>query len=170
MLLTIAIRGAEMWTLRKIEDNCVESFETWCWRKLIVRDSEDKLDRSCEKEEVLKRLKVDGNIQHKIKRRESNWIGHILLGNWAHLAWELGTSWGLGTSCVGIGHILCGNWAYLAWELGTSCVGIQHILRGNWAHLAWELGTSCVGIGHILCGNWAYLVWELGTSCVGIAV
>ena len=30
------------------------------------------------KKEVLQRLKVEGNIQHKIKLKKNNWIGHIL--------------------------------------------------------------------------------------------
>ena len=77
-LLTIVIRGAEIWTLRKIDENCVESFETWCWINLVVREQKISWNDPVKKEEMLQRLKVDGNIRHKIKRRESIWIGHIL--------------------------------------------------------------------------------------------
>ena len=38
MLLIVAIRSAEMWTLRKIDENCVENFETCCWKNFIVRE------------------------------------------------------------------------------------------------------------------------------------
>jgi hypothetical protein len=33
------------------------------------------------KDEVLRRVKEEGNILHAIKRRKTNWIGHILRGN-----------------------------------------------------------------------------------------
>jgi hypothetical protein len=40
---SIALYGAETWTLRKIDQKYLESFEMWCWRRM------EKLDRSCEK-------------------------------------------------------------------------------------------------------------------------
>jgi hypothetical protein len=36
------------------------------------------LDRSCEKEEVLFRVKEQRNILHEISKRKANWIGQIL--------------------------------------------------------------------------------------------
>ena len=47
------------------------------------RDSipDRQLDRSCEKEEVLRRVKEQRNILHEISKRKSNWIGHILRRN-----------------------------------------------------------------------------------------
>jgi len=81
MLLTIAICGAEMWALRKIDENCVENFESWCWRNLILRDQKISWSGPVKKEEMSQRLKVDGDIQHEAKQRESNWIGHILRVN-----------------------------------------------------------------------------------------
>ena len=43
MLLTIDNRGAKMWALRKLDENCVKSFETWYWRNLIVREQKINL-------------------------------------------------------------------------------------------------------------------------------
>ena len=81
MLQTIAVCGDEMWSLRKIDENCDENFESWCWRNLILRDQKISWTDPVKKVEVSQRLKVDGNIQHKTQRRESNWIGHILRVN-----------------------------------------------------------------------------------------
>jgi hypothetical protein len=39
------------------------------------------LDRSCEKKEVLLRVKEQRNILHEISKRKINWIGHILRRN-----------------------------------------------------------------------------------------
>jgi hypothetical protein len=45
------------------------------WNVVLETDEEDKLDRTCEKEEVLQRQK-DRNILQTIKRRKANWTGH----------------------------------------------------------------------------------------------
>ena len=41
---SMALYGAETWTLRATDQKGVESFEMWCWRRM-----ENQLDRSCEK-------------------------------------------------------------------------------------------------------------------------
>jgi hypothetical protein len=43
---------------------------------MLKKDGEDQSDRSCEKLQVLHRVKEGGNILHK-KGRRVNWIGHM---------------------------------------------------------------------------------------------
>jgi hypothetical protein len=69
--------GAETWTLRKVDQKYLRSFEMWCWRGLKKISWTDRVRN----EEVLHRVKEDRNILHTIKRRMANWIGHILLRN-----------------------------------------------------------------------------------------
>jgi hypothetical protein len=57
--------GAESWTLRKVDDKYLESFEMWCWRRMPKISWTDHV-RS---EEVLQTVKVERNILHTIKRR-----------------------------------------------------------------------------------------------------
>jgi hypothetical protein len=52
----------------------LESFETWCWRRMEKISWSDRVRN----EEVLHRVKEERNIVHTIKRRKANWIGHIL--------------------------------------------------------------------------------------------
>jgi len=73
----MALYGAETWTLRAADQKYLESFEMWCWRRMEkiiwadhVRD-----------EEVLLRVNEQSNIQHEIRKRKANWIGHILRRN-----------------------------------------------------------------------------------------
>jgi hypothetical protein len=66
--------GAERWTLRKIDQKYLESFEMWCWRRMEKISWTDRVTN----EEVLQRVKEERNILHTIKRRKGNWIGHIL--------------------------------------------------------------------------------------------
>jgi hypothetical protein len=73
---SIALYGAETWTLRKVDQKYLESFEMWCWRRMEKIIWTDRVRN----EEILHRVK-ERNILHKIKRRKANWIGHSLRRN-----------------------------------------------------------------------------------------
>jgi hypothetical protein len=68
------VYGAEIWTLRKLYQKCLESFYMWCQRKL-AKISWAVLVRN----EVLYNDKEERIIVNTIKRRKANWISHILL-------------------------------------------------------------------------------------------
>jgi hypothetical protein len=74
---SIALYGAETWTLRKVDQKYLESFEMWCRRRMEKISWTDRVRN----EEVLHSVKEERNILHKIKRRKANWIGHILRRN-----------------------------------------------------------------------------------------
>jgi hypothetical protein len=74
---SIALYGAETWTLQKAEQKYLESFEMWCWRRMEKISWTDRVRN----EEVIHRVKGERNIVHTIKRRKANWIGHILRRN-----------------------------------------------------------------------------------------
>jgi hypothetical protein len=74
---SIALYGAETWTLRKMDQKYLKSFEMWCWRRLEKISWTDRVRN----EDVLQRVKEERNILHTIKRRKANWIGHILRRN-----------------------------------------------------------------------------------------
>jgi hypothetical protein len=68
--------GAETWTLRKVDQKYLESFEMWCWRRMEKISWTDRV-----RNEVLHTVKKERTILHTIKRRKANWIGHILRRN-----------------------------------------------------------------------------------------
>jgi len=74
---SIALYGAETWTLRAVDQEHLESFEVWCWRRMEKISWTDHV-RS---EEVLLRVKRQRNIQHEISKWKANLIGHILRRN-----------------------------------------------------------------------------------------
>jgi hypothetical protein len=74
---SIALYGAETWTLRKVDQKYLESFEMWCWRRMEKIIWTDRVRN----EEVLHRVKEERNIVHTIKRRKAYWICHILRRN-----------------------------------------------------------------------------------------
>jgi coenzyme F420-reducing hydrogenase alpha subunit len=71
--LSIALYGAETWTLPAVDRKHLESFEMWCWRRMEKVNWIDHV----RKEEVLLRDKEQRNILHEISKRKANWIGHI---------------------------------------------------------------------------------------------
>jgi hypothetical protein len=74
---SIALYGAETWTLRAVDQNHLESFEMWCWRGMEKVTWTDHVRN----EDVLLRVKEQRNILGEIRKRKANWIGHILRRN-----------------------------------------------------------------------------------------
>jgi hypothetical protein len=72
--LSIAYYGAEIWTLRAVDQKQPGVFEKWCWRGLEKICWTDHVKHG----EVLLRVKEQRNILQEISKREDNWIGHIL--------------------------------------------------------------------------------------------
>jgi hypothetical protein len=74
---SIALYGAETWTLRAVDQKYLESFEMWCWRRMekVIWTDHGR------NEEVLLRVKEQRNILHEICKWKANWIGHILRRN-----------------------------------------------------------------------------------------
>jgi len=74
---SIALYGAETWTLRAVNQKHLECFEMWCWKRM------EKISWAghVRNEEVLLRVKEQRNILHKIRKRKANWIGHFLRRN-----------------------------------------------------------------------------------------
>jgi len=74
---SIALYGAETWTLRVIDQKHLESFEMWCLRRMENISWTDRVRN----EDVLLRVKEQRNILHEISKRKANCIGHILRRN-----------------------------------------------------------------------------------------
>jgi len=74
---SIALYGAETWTLRAVDQKHLESIEMWCWRRMEKISWTDHVRNV----EVLLRVKGQRNILQEIRKRKANWIGHILRRN-----------------------------------------------------------------------------------------
>jgi len=73
---SIALYGAETWSLRAVDQIHLESSEIWCWRRMEKTSCTHRL-----RNEALLTVKEQRNILHEISKRKSNWIGHILCRN-----------------------------------------------------------------------------------------
>jgi hypothetical protein len=86
VIWSIAIYGAETWTLWAVDQKYLVSFEMWCCRWMEKTSWTDHVKN----EEVLLRVKEQRNILHEISKRKGNWIGHIL----RHFAYKLSSTTG----------------------------------------------------------------------------
>jgi len=74
---SLALCGADNWTLREVDQKYLEYFEMWCWRRMEKISWTDHVRN----EEALHRVNEQRNILHEIRKRKANWIGHILRRN-----------------------------------------------------------------------------------------
>jgi hypothetical protein len=65
---SIALYGAETWTLRAVEQKRLESFEMWCWRGMEKISWTDHVKNK----EILLRVKEQRNTLHEISKRKAN--------------------------------------------------------------------------------------------------
>jgi len=65
---SIALYGAETWTIRAVDQKILESFEMWCWRRMEKIIWTDHVRN----EEVLLTVKEQRNILHEISKRRLN--------------------------------------------------------------------------------------------------
>ena len=68
--LSIALYGAENWTLRAVDQEHLESSEMWCWRRVEKIRWTDRVKN----EEVLIRVNEQRNILHEISKRKANYV------------------------------------------------------------------------------------------------
>jgi hypothetical protein len=71
---SMALYGAETWTLRAADQKYLETFEMWCWGRMEKFSWTDHVRN----EEILLRVNEQRNILHEIRKWKANWIGHIL--------------------------------------------------------------------------------------------
>jgi hypothetical protein len=71
---SVALYGAETWTLNKKDEKRLEAFEMWCWRNLEqIRWQEHRTNA-----QVLEQVNEERHLLKSIKQRRLRWVGHVL--------------------------------------------------------------------------------------------
>ena len=73
---SVVLYGAETWTLRQNEQERLEAFELWVWRRMERVEWTDKIENAV----VLERVGEGRIMLELIKKRKRNWLGHWLEG------------------------------------------------------------------------------------------
>jgi hypothetical protein len=74
LIWSVVLFGAETWTMRKEDIKRLEAFEMWIWRKMQkIKYTDHKKN-----EEVLKDVEEERSLIETIRKRQRNWMGHVL--------------------------------------------------------------------------------------------
>ena len=74
MVWSVALYGAETWTMTQADRERLEAFEMWIWRRMLKISWVDKVSNV----EVLQRVGENRSILDTVQHRKLRWVGHIL--------------------------------------------------------------------------------------------
>jgi len=77
LVWSVALYGAETWTLRRNEEKRLEAFEMWVWRRMERVKWTDKVRNV----DVLERVNEQRQMLKMIMKRKRNWLGHWMRRN-----------------------------------------------------------------------------------------
>ena len=73
---SVALYGSETWTIKAKDKKHLEAFEMWVWRRMLKISWRDHKTN----EDVLRMVGEERALIKTIRRRQKNWMGHILRG------------------------------------------------------------------------------------------
>ena len=69
----VVLYGCESWTIRKPERRRIDSFELWCWRRLLrIQWTARRTNKS-----VIDEIKTTNPLEALIKKQQLSYFGHI---------------------------------------------------------------------------------------------
>ncbi|KAJ4431204.1 hypothetical protein ANN_19801 [Periplaneta americana] len=77
LCVSVALYGAETWTLRRSEEKRTEAFEILIWRRMELVKWTDRIRN----EAVLERMDEERMVLKLIRKRKRNWLSHWLRRN-----------------------------------------------------------------------------------------
>ena len=78
MVWSVAVYGAETWTLKKVDRNRLEAFEMWAWRRMEKISWTRKMSNM---NDVLALIGEERSLMRRVRGMKRNWVGHVLREN-----------------------------------------------------------------------------------------
>ena len=130
MVFPIVMYGYENWTIKKAESRRIDSFELWCWRRLLRVPWTARRSNQSILEEISPGCSLEG-LMLKLKLR---YFGHLMRrADSTEKTLDSGKDWGQEQK----------------WTTGDELVGWHHWLSGH------EFGYDEQG-GLACCGSWGH--------------
>ena len=73
MVFPLVMYGCESWTIKKAEHQRTDTFELWCWRKLLRVPWNARLNQS-----ILKEINLEYSLEGLMLRLKPQYFGHIM--------------------------------------------------------------------------------------------
>ena len=74
MVFPVVMYGCESWTIKKAESQRTDTFELWCWRRLLrVPWTERRSNQS-----ILKEISPECSLEEPILKLKPQYFGHLM--------------------------------------------------------------------------------------------
>ena len=74
MVLPVVMHGCERWTIKKAEQQRIDAFKLWCWRRLSrVPWTERRSNQS-----ILKEINPDYTLEELMLKLKLQYFGHLM--------------------------------------------------------------------------------------------
>ena len=75
MVFPVVMYGCESWTVKKAEHQRIDTFELWCWRRLLrVPQTARRSNQS-----ILKEISPEHSLEGLMMKLKLQYIGHLML-------------------------------------------------------------------------------------------
>ena len=80
MVLSVVMYGCESWTIKKAEDQRIDAFELWCWRRLLSLQgvSKDSWTARRSNQSILKEINPEYSLQGLMLKLKLQYFGHLM--------------------------------------------------------------------------------------------
>ena len=74
MVFPVVMHGYESWTIKKAEHQRIDTFELWCWRRLL------RVPWTLLKESILKEISLRCSLEGLMLKLKLQYFGHLMQG------------------------------------------------------------------------------------------
>ena len=74
MVFPVVIYGCESWTIKKAEDQIIDAFELWCWRRLLRVPSTARRSN----QSILKETSLGYSFEGLMLKLKLQYFGHLM--------------------------------------------------------------------------------------------
>ena len=74
MTIHVVMYGCEIWTVKKVEHQRVDTFELWCWRTLLRVPWTARISN----QSILKEINPGGSLEGMMLKLKLQYFGHLM--------------------------------------------------------------------------------------------